>query len=34
MTFAELISLLEKQVKLHKSLYQLALKKDGSVKKA
>lgn len=33
MTFAELISLLEKQVKLHKSLYQLALKKTEALKK-
>ncbi|MBB5324263.1 flagellar biosynthesis/type III secretory pathway chaperone [Anoxybacillus tepidamans] len=33
MTFTELISLLEKQVKLHKSLYQLALKKTEALKK-
>jgi len=33
MTFAELISLLEKQIKLHKSLYQLALKKTEALKK-
>jgi flagellar biosynthesis/type III secretory pathway chaperone len=32
MTFAELISLLEKQVKLHASLYQLALKKTEALK--
>jgi flagellar biosynthesis/type III secretory pathway chaperone len=33
MAFVELISLLEKQVKLHKSLYQLALKKTEALKK-
>lgn len=33
MTFTELVSLLEKQVKLHKSLYQLALKKTEALKK-
>ncbi|RAK19924.1 FlgN protein [Anoxybacillus vitaminiphilus] len=32
MKFAELISLLEKQVKLHASLYQLALKKTEALK--
>jgi flagellar biosynthesis/type III secretory pathway chaperone len=33
MKFAELISLLEKQIKLHASLHQLALKKTEALKK-